>query len=478
MDRDDNSRMMPGKKDCKKDNNEKKQTRVLTDYLSNLHRKFKSENPTTKLSLASFCRIRPKNILLASFISRSTCLCVRHQNMSLLLKSARNEKVQVSINADKVLDTKETFLADLKETVTSEEIVMNQWKRVTIEKKMVMRVVNQKMTKQEFIDHTESQMQEFESHVSRVKTQYEEIKHLKENLPENHIIVQMDFAENWACKSLNEIQSTYLNMTNVTLHPFVIYYRPTATGSDSLQHKSYVIVSDELAHSSNTVLTFLGGIITEVKVICPAVSCIHYWTDSPTSQYRNKYIFYEVANHKQIHDIDSKWNYFESGHGKGPCDGLGGVTKRMADDAVNTGKATIQSAQDFFAWTQSETCNLQSIKFLFIDKAVCEAKAVELNQRNVKAISGTMKVHAVAGHGNSELSVRETSCYCESCLSDKFICSSWRRDCVEKRKASEMIETVNEDARDDISLVDKMYNFRLMGMLLQSMVTNGMWGKL
>ena len=38
------------------------------------------------------------------------------------------------------------------------------------------------------------------------------------------------------------------------------------------------------------------------------------------------------------------------GHGKGPCDGL---TKRMVDEAVESGKVVIQDATDFFAWTQS-----------------------------------------------------------------------------------------------------------------------------
>ena len=42
-----------------------------------------------------------------------------------------------------------------------------------------------------------------------------------------------------------------------------------------------------------------------------------------------------IANHKQIFGIRAVWNYFEAGHEKGPCDGLGGTTERMADEAVN-----------------------------------------------------------------------------------------------------------------------------------------------
>lgn len=131
-----------------------------------------------------------------------------------------------------------------------------------------------------------------------------------------------------------------------------------------------MIVSDELAHATNTVLTFMRAVIPEIRTICPDASCVHYWTDSPTSQYRKKFIFTEVANHREIHGLAAKWNYFEAGHGKGPCDGLGGITKRMADEAVNTGKASIQDADDFFAWTQSSVCNLQNVTFLFVARAV------------------------------------------------------------------------------------------------------------
>lgn len=64
MKRDDVSVGMPGKSDCKKVNagnkSEKLQTRVLTDYLSNLYEKFISENADIKVSKAVFFRLRPK----------------------------------------------------------------------------------------------------------------------------------------------------------------------------------------------------------------------------------------------------------------------------------------------------------------------------------------------------------------------------------------------------------------------------------
>ena len=51
-----------------------------------------------------------------------------------------------------------------------------------------------------------------------------------------------------------------------------------------------------------------------------------------------------TANHNSDFGFPAVWNYFEAGHGKGPCDGVGGTEKRMADEAVKTGKVKIKMA--------------------------------------------------------------------------------------------------------------------------------------
>ena len=89
--REDNYRMEPGKKSATKTDEGTMQTRVLTDYLSNLHQKFLSENPEMKISLATFCRIRPKYIKLTNCVSRNACLCTKHQNFALKLRALRKE---------------------------------------------------------------------------------------------------------------------------------------------------------------------------------------------------------------------------------------------------------------------------------------------------------------------------------------------------------------------------------------------------
>ncbi|XP_060604512.1 uncharacterized protein LOC132757278 [Ruditapes philippinarum] len=107
LERDENSRAMPGKCDyVRSENGEKYQTRVLTDYLSTLYHKFMSENPSIKLSFTSFTRIRPARIRLTHMITRDTCLCTKHQNMSLTLKALKKKNIECTLNGEKMLERK------------------------------------------------------------------------------------------------------------------------------------------------------------------------------------------------------------------------------------------------------------------------------------------------------------------------------------------------------------------------------------
>jgi hypothetical protein len=258
--------------------------------------------------------------------------------------------------------------------------------------------------------------------VKRVATQYGEIKKLKQNLPKHEILLQLDFAENYSCRSMEEVQSAYFNQTSVTLHPVVVYFRDS---DDSLQHRSIIIVSDEMGHKASTVITFIDELQPILKAIDANVTAVHYWSDSPTSQYRNKHIFDLIANHEQRYGTTARWNYFEAGHGKGPCDGLGGSCKRLADEAMRSGKATIQDAADFYKWAINSS--MKNVQFRFVPSEKCKDTEIRMQNDQVKAVKGTMKIHAVVGQGESRIKVREVSCYCEECIAGGT-CDAWNND--------------------------------------------------
>ena len=171
-----------------------------------------------------------------------------------------------------------------------------------------------------------------------------------------------------SCQALEEVQSAYWdNSEQVTLHPVVFYYKSN-DGSQEIQHTSCIIISDCMVHNASTVVAFIKEVIIQkVKEICTDFNFLHYWSDSPTSQYRNKTIFSVIAHHRKLFGMSATWNYFEAGHGKGPCDGVGGTSKRMADQATKR-NIRIQSAGDFYAWASSME-NL--VEYKFVGKGYC-----------------------------------------------------------------------------------------------------------
>lgn len=106
----------------------------------------------------------------------------------------------------------------------------------------------------------------------------------------------------------------------MTLHSVVAYFKDD---KGDTQHKSYVVVSDEMSYSSSTVHAILEKLIPEIKTLISSIEFINYWTDGPTSQYRNRKKKITIANHMEIFGMRARWNYFEVGRGKGPSDGLG-----------------------------------------------------------------------------------------------------------------------------------------------------------
>ena len=442
MTREDNSRTQPGKQDAKRlKKGEKVQTHVLTDYLTNLYNKFKSENPNLKISFTSFCRSRPKYILTAAFSSRSSCLCTKHQNAALTIKALRREGFNISVNPEKGME--QIPSSELMKDKLGVSVVLGQWTRVEVEekgkRKHVTKIVESLMQSDKFISHVENQMFEFDAHVNRVRIQYEQIRTLKEKLPKHEMIIQLDFAENYSCKSLEEVQSAYFNQTSVTLHPMVVYFK---SDDDKLEHKSFIIVSDEMAHKSSTVIAFIAELMPILKEMDSGLKYIHYWSDSPTSQYRNKQMFDFIANHQCVHGVKGRWNYFEAGHGKGPCDGLGGTCKRMADEAMRSGKVIIQDAIGFYNWAQQSS--MKNVTFRFVSTETCQGTDTRLNKLQLKPVKGTMKIHAVLGLGESRIRVKDVSCYCGVCISGQT-CDSWR---TEKTKADSSINQKQDEVRN------------------------------
>ena len=73
--RDDVSRLTAGKNQTITRGKAKMQKRFLNDTIKNQHHKFLLENPSSQLSYALFCLMRPFWVVHPSISDRETCLC-------------------------------------------------------------------------------------------------------------------------------------------------------------------------------------------------------------------------------------------------------------------------------------------------------------------------------------------------------------------------------------------------------------------
>lgn len=177
----------------------------------------------------------------------------------------------------------------------------------------------------------------------------------------------------------------------VTIHPIVVYFR---NEENQLIHKSFAVISDELSHNVSAILAFIEHVVPIFKELIPTISYIHYISDSPTSQYRNKYMFNVIAEHPNRFGIGASWQYFEAGHGKGPCDGVGAVAKRMADNAVKRHKHVIQDAKGFFEWASKSK---SSIQYEWVGSGDISKSDQQIKQMDLQPVKGTMGIHAIFG---------------------------------------------------------------------------------
>lgn len=110
--RDENSRLLAGKKDTITKNKQKVQRRVLTKPLKELHKIYNKEAERgLSLSYRQFVRLRPFYITEPKVHDRNTCACIDHENVKLLVdKLHQNGMLKTSsvseLIASIVCDTK------------------------------------------------------------------------------------------------------------------------------------------------------------------------------------------------------------------------------------------------------------------------------------------------------------------------------------------------------------------------------------
>ena len=409
-----NSNPLPGKKDV----TAKGQKYALNDTLANLYKKYKLENPQSKVSLATFCRQRPSTMKTIQWADRRQCLCQYHQNGKLKLQAI---KQHVSISTFLDQNTPDD-ISELLSKLPDRPVKFTEWQKdeVLFEGRIMkkLKIKQLELSKEEFCERFEDEFSDLREHVDIMRNQFQEFERLKNKLkPLTEITCNVDYSENYPCVYQEEPAQAFFDRSMVTIHPMVINYRDA---DNKLQHKSFVGISPEKAHNAPTTFAFLKKLVPLVREILPDLERIHYISDSPTSQYRNRSIAKVIANHLQYFPgISGTWDYLQVGHGKSACDGVGGSIKKSADIAVKR-NTIIANAQDFFQWAVENNDVMQCVYVSPGDVSLTSRML-----QNADAVPGLSKCHSIRPY-HGYLHIRSKSCYNDCCDSNPQ-CPGWEK---------------------------------------------------
>ena len=156
-----------------------------------------------------------------------------------------------------------------------------------------------------------------------------------------------------------------------------------------------------------------------VQTTHPAVSVVHFFSDGPCTQYRQKgNFFFLFSTELDKRGLRGTWNFFESSHDKRAPDGVGAALKRSADNLISHGRDITSAYVLFKALSDTDT----SIKLYFIEDEAVE-QALQRMPSTIPPVPGTMRIHQVITLARGERTLRDVSCMCSTY--GKLECECW-----------------------------------------------------
>lgn len=442
-----------GKKEFITRNKVRMQKRYLCLPLKDLHKKFCSQtNSLVHYSL--FCKHRPFWVLFPKSINRETCQCFIHTNMELLISAMNKQSILKEKNSEQVIsklccDSRNIdCLQRICNTCRSNRLEYNlknddsntftyfQWVKISknitkngIQKKQKITVKkNININCKEAIVKIEKEIIPFLEHTYKMVGQYHTIKDIKNNITIQEALVHIDFSENYSLKYAEEVQSFHFggSRQQVCLHTAVVYTHNFDTGL--VTPTSMCTISNCLRHDASAVWAHLVPLLKQVIKLNPLIDTIHFVSDSPSSQYRNKTMFFIITqlytDFSQLSKIT--WNYSEAGHGKGAPDGVGATLKRTADRTVLFGR-DVGTYNQFYDLIKNQIENEQLN--IIVEKVEEEDIVAKSNSipKSLKPFKGTLLVHQVLWDKSNKtrITLRKMSCtecsFLDICMHGKHL---------------------------------------------------------
>lgn len=396
--------------------------RFLNDSMINLFEKFNSENPNVKIGYDLFTKLKPKYVLTPRIKDREECLCKIHENFHLLSSKIKNLKLipttdpNASLKSVLCEEAKQNcyfnlcsdcnvnynFEANSIDHMSDKIAKICQWQAVVEDKIRREKKVVKSLNVNQLIEMFNLQLKAISQHQFKIVNQFKKSHQLKE-LSSEDAVLHIDFSQNYNLKVNKEIQAAAFGASKqqISIHTGMLYVKP----EENLVKIPFASVSPILSHNATSIWTLLLEPLNYIKTNYPNIKNLHFLSDSPLSQYRNRFNLYYLSKIPFLMGFkSSSWNFFEVSHGKGAPDGVGSLLKRTADRAVSCG-------QDIDTFEKFLNCIIIGCPSVLIFKELELENHLfklfpELNISKVAAVPCIIKCHCVISKERHKLNIR------------------------------------------------------------------------
>lgn len=451
-----NSRVMPNKKDTIKIDGKPVAKHHLLCSKRELFKRFMAEYPSFNKKFTTFCKLIPKNYRRLDMSCRRVCVCTKDYNLEQKVEALNNAASKTSLDLKATVrqlsamtlcpyegtphrtcvdrecsscgtDSIQKMYTPLIESYKDDKkFKYYQWETVSEvvgkKKKRVTRwiQVQKKGTVSEIVLEVVKSLESFSAHLFRADFQHSIVSDLTTNLPMDHAVTVMDFSENIALEPQDEIESSHWTIKQVTLHPMYVvrHAKESTVDTPVLRKESVVVISDELTHNAEAVYVFTEKLLAhlnEEQGPCP-VKVLHRVSDNCAAQYKSKSAFDHLIQLEEKHQIRIVYHFTESGHGKGPSDGIGAAVKRKLELMILAGKVINNAYETYLALVQNQNEKLNQ-RILFVPSRELQ-KRVPARSKTAKTLKGTQSFHMVhqISAGSGVLVCNDLGCSCIVCI--------------------------------------------------------------
>lgn len=371
--------------------------RYMTRSIKETFALYKKEHSGFHIGRSKFYALRPTWVV--PHPPRDVCLCVYCANFELCVVTLKNLLEDVTYDT-LVGCVKSRVVCDIeRETCLFQECgdcpgkggltiqtlglenIADDSSEVTYATWEANKLIKKTVAIDTFIDELGKWTVKAVTHHHLKKLQQQHIAEVKGRVEADQLslVLHCDFAENWSVILPQEVQGYHWSNDQVSIFTGVTYFQNRTT--------SVAVISDDRGHDSAHALLAIRKILQNLQSQAEKIIII---SDGAPSHFKNRYQLFELA--KSL--VAMEWVYSATGHGKGPCDGVGGLLKHHATkhNLSNPSTTAIQNAEEFTRVVKSYT----STELILLPKEEIEEfrqQKIEEWSNQSNPVKGIQKTH-------------------------------------------------------------------------------------